>query len=134
MKRGMMNKTTILTDDEVKQLAREAASIIFGKEKIEDINYNERFEDYIRLMPLGAKCREVRGRLGLSLKEASAKFKIPQYRLKAIEEGQRGEILPGYLKKYIQVLGIKDWLKKWISVNHELAVKLDIDVETYLQD
>ena len=119
-----MNKTTILTDAEVK-FVLEKAFKAFGfdtSEKMKKTGVN--FEHVIRLSSLGAKCKEAREELGLSIKEASRELKVPQYRLKAIDDPRENEILPEVLTKYVEFLGIESWFEKWKEANPELAESL----------
>ncbi len=83
-------------------------------------------EGIIRYMPLGQEIRKARAGKRLSIKEASAALKIPQYRIKAIEEGHFSQIDPELFKIYASFLGIGDYVKTWSGENTELAEKLGI--------
>lgn len=119
-----MDKTTILTDSEVK-FVLENAFKAFGfdtSEKMKSTGVN--FEHVIRLSSLGAKCKEVREEKGLSIKEVAGKLKVPQYRLKSIDDPNEREILPDILLRYVEFLGIESWFLEWKDANPELAEKL----------
>ena len=57
-------------------------------------------EGMIRYKPFGDKFEAARLGRNLTIKEAAAQIKAPQYRLKAIENGHFSEILPDVLRKY----------------------------------
>jgi transcriptional regulator with XRE-family HTH domain len=67
---------------------------------------------------------QLREKLGFSIKEVAGKLKVPQYRLKAIDNPKESEILPDILLKYVKFLGIELWFEKWKDANSELAKKL----------
>ncbi len=83
-------------------------------------------EGIIRYMPLGQKIRKARERKRMSVKEASAALKIPQYRIKAIEEGSFSQIDPEFFQIYARFLGIEDYVESWSGENAELAEELGI--------
>jgi hypothetical protein len=83
-------------------------------------------EGIIRYMPLGQEFRKARAGKRISVKEASAALKIPQYRIKAIEEGSFSQIDPEYYEIYTRFLGIKDYVETWSRENTKLAEKLGI--------
>ena len=57
---------------------------------------------------------------GLSLKEASAKVKIPQYKLKYIETTGILDIEHDILEKYIKFLGIEKEFDEWKKQNKDI--------------
>ncbi|MDP8237278.1 MAG: helix-turn-helix domain-containing protein [Candidatus Erginobacter occultus] len=83
-------------------------------------------EGIIRYMPLGQKISKTRERKRMSVKEASAALKIPQYRIKAIEEGSFSQIDPEFFQIYARFLEIEDYVESWFGVNAELAEKMGI--------
>ena len=46
---------------------------------------------------------------------------IPQYRLRAIENGLLREIRAGLARRYFHFLGIDEWVARWCRANRELA-------------
>ena len=46
---------------------------------------------------------------------------IPQFRLRAIENGLLSEIRPELAHKYFRCLGIEEWVARWCRANRELA-------------
>lgn len=83
-------------------------------------------ESMIRYKPLGDKFAAARLRRTLTIKEAAAEIKAPQYRLKAIEKGHFSEILPDVLQKYAGFLDLDHYLKTWGRINQDLAGELGI--------
>lgn len=74
----------------------------------------------IRFLALASLCRNRRQEMGLSLKEASQRLKIPQYRLRAVEEGMLMQITPASLNVYIQFLGLADQFAHWRHGNEDV--------------
>jgi hypothetical protein len=60
------------------------------------------------------------------VKEVAAALKVPQYRIKAIEEGSVRSIQPDILRRYIAHLRLNRWTGRWASANSKLASKLGI--------
>ena len=119
-----MDKTIILTDEQV-QIIVNAMKKGLGQDitgKIEQVGLD--FETPIRMISLQEKCKEAREELGLTIKEAAARLKAPQYRIKAIEEDGPKEILPDVLEKYIKFLELEDWFQQWAEANPKVAEKL----------
>lgn len=83
-------------------------------------------ESVIRYKPFGDKFEAARLGRNLTIKEAAAQAKAPQYRLKAIEKGHFSEILPDALRKYAGFLDLDDYVKTWSQINPDLADDLGI--------
>lgn len=84
-------------------------------------------EAIIRYSPLGDKFRDERARLNLSIKEVAAQLKVPQYRIKAIEEGHFREINLEVFHKYCRLLKMDDYVADWCRKNAELAGELGLE-------
>ncbi len=84
-------------------------------------------EGMIRYKPFGDKFEAARLGRNLTIKEAAAQIKAPQYRLKAIENGHFSEILPDVLRKYAGFLDLEDYVTSWSQINPDLADDLGID-------
>ncbi len=119
-----MDKATILTEEQIELLV-DNIHLVFGREMVDQMkNTGINFEEILRLSSLGAKSQEVREKRGLAIKEVAAQLKVPQYRLKAIEEHRENEILPEVLERYIKFLKIEKWYKKWAEANPKVSKKL----------
>ena len=77
-------------------------------------------------MSLRTNCTEAREKNRLSINDAAQQLKVPQYRIKDIESGAAKRIDPTVLPRYVSLLGLGRWVKKWIAANGELAGKLGL--------
>lgn len=115
------DETKILDEDEVQRLL----GLMLGalpytvKEMLvlKDINP----EDSIRIRSLSKSFQKARETAKEMLKDTSSKTKIPQYRIRAIEEGKLAEIKPEFLKQLSRYFGLDEWCSRWATVNTELA-------------
>lgn len=116
----------ILTDDEVSAIvvAAEAAAgpeVVATADKLgidRDAN--------VRLFALRLRCANRREKLGLSLKQAAARLRVPQYRLRAIENGTLREVDVEILRSYVQLLGAGRWFRRWVLANGHLAARIGV--------
>ena len=114
-------RTSILTDDEVALVTQEISRAL-GPESSEIIkSCGLVMSDTVRWGSLRARCEEEREKRGLSLKDISSDLKIPQYRLRAIEQGTLREMKAELAHRYFRYLGIESWVKRWARGNAELA-------------
>jgi hypothetical protein len=74
----------------------------------------------IRFMGVASMCRARREEKGLGFKDISSGLKIPQYKLKAIEESSTMNIVPEILDKYVEYLGLGEEFGKWMEENREV--------------
>ena len=74
----------------------------------------------VRFRYVSSLCRNARERKNISLKQASEKLKIPQYRLKEIEGGNTKSILPDFLDRYVDFLGLMDAFSDWQKDNSDI--------------
>jgi transcriptional regulator with XRE-family HTH domain len=114
------NPTAILLDDEIAILMREALEMMPELSLLAE-STGTFFEDGFRWSSLGARCKQARAERGISIKDAAARLKIPQYRVAAVEEGRLRELVSDLAWKYFDFLGVDPWVKKWIRANRELA-------------
>jgi len=83
-------------------------------------------EDTIRKHSLITKFKDTREKKGLTIKEVSSELQIPQYRLKAIEQGYGSELKPEMFWKYCEFLDISGFVQKWIDQNQDLSKRLGL--------
>jgi hypothetical protein len=83
-------------------------------------------EKTIRFHAVAAKVRERREDRGESVKEAAGHLRVPQYRVRAIEDGHIREVDPGILVSYTAYLGLETWLARWKRANRTLAQGLGL--------
>ncbi len=107
--------TKILTDDEVSAVA-DAIRKAFGTSaaKVD-------LEQTVRFLSLSKACQGAREQRGLSIKEAAALLKVPQYRLKAIEQGSLRLIEPDTLRAYVGLLELGAYFEEWTAANPVLG-------------
>lgn len=124
MKRTL-DKAAILTDAEVAFLAKHlrnmmaesfpgVAALMGDSERI------------IRMMALSENCKMARESRGLSIKDVAAQMRVPQYRLRAIEDGSMSSLQPKYLRAYLEFLDLVQWARRWVAANSVLAERLEI--------
>lgn len=65
-------------------------------------------------------CRMRREEKGIRFKQISSALKIPQYKLKAIEENSVMNIVPEVLNRYVDYLGLGEEFGKWLEENSEV--------------
>lgn len=128
--RKLRNQTGIFTDEEVAFLT----SMVLNTLK-DSFGDNPHFapqstEKIIRWSSLRARCEREREKRGLSLKDVSARLKIPQYKLKAIEYGELETFEPVMAKNYFHFLGIERWVARWRRANRELAEQAGLFLRT----
>ena len=114
-------ETKILDDDEVKHLLELMLDVMPypAKEMLVLSNINP--EDSIRMQSLTRAFRNAREIGNQTLKDVSGKSKIPQYRIRAIEEGSLSKIKPTFLRKLSLYYDLGEWCSRWANKNTELA-------------
>jgi len=120
-----LTPTTILTPSEVSQVVAEVHAR-FG-EWFAAAGHAPAVEDTVRLGSLRAQCKAKREERGLSIKEAAGLLRVPQYRVKAIEDGACREVLGPILQAYIEELGLDAWYERWRWANSDLARRLEAE-------
>lgn len=83
-------------------------------------------EATIRYSPLQGRFEEERTARGLTIKEAAARLKVPQYRLRDIEKGNLRLIVPAIFHKYCRFLELDEYVRSWIEKNPALAEQMGI--------
>jgi DNA-binding Xre family transcriptional regulator len=121
-----LRPTTILTDEEVSEVG-ESAQDALGADIVKLMrSLGLEPEESARMSSLANRVSEARCKRGLSVKEAAAQMKMPQYRLKDIEAGMVNRIRGDVLEQYVRFLGLKRWVAKWAAANPDLATKLGV--------
>lgn len=83
--------------------------------------FNLNIADLFQFTPVSQRCSGKRQKLGLDIKGASKQSGVPQYRIKAIEEGSFSYITPEAMRKYLCFLGLEKWYRGWTLKNEELV-------------
>jgi hypothetical protein len=67
----------------------------------------------VRFQAVARRCREARENKSQTIKDVAVALKVPQYRLRAIEEVTLSEVIPEILDRYIEYLGLSSWYARW---------------------
>jgi DNA-binding XRE family transcriptional regulator len=124
-----LKKTSILDGAEIKAVTAQLRVLMPALAEIAD-RLGHDLESGARLISLKAKCTEAREKQGLSIKEVAKQLGVPQYRIKAIESGRLSEIDSLAMTRYVSLLGLGRWVKKWAKANPELTAKLGLVATT----
>ena len=81
-------------------------------------------EHLVRFLPLSKYCKKKREALNLSLKEIGSKLKVPNYKLKAIEETTLHAVKHEILIQYIKFLGIEKEFELWAQENQDILEEI----------
>lgn len=123
----------ILTDDEVRALAKATKAFLGPEIMAISKSYDLSIEDSLRYMSLSARLEDSRTARGLTLKETAKELKVPKYRLEDVEKGAIKNLMPGLLVEYVAFLGLKAWLGKWKKANADLSARLGLAAGTGIQ-
>jgi transcriptional regulator with XRE-family HTH domain len=117
-------RTKILSDAEVEFLTsaiRDCFPQLFDKSIIPS---GIDLEALVRFDAVAQRCRMARESRGLTIKEVAANLKVPQYRLKAIEDGHLLELRPAILEKYLGFLSLGRWFARWAKANQVICKRI----------
>lgn len=121
-----LNRNEILTDRQVEDTVRlmhdhlgEGFLALAGKLSFD-------FGESVRLHPLHARVVAAREARGLTIKQVAAELCVPQYRLRAVEEGTSRTIDPVVALAYVGFLGLARWARRWATANPELAEEIGL--------
>jgi hypothetical protein len=117
-----LTTTSIMNDDELAIVARGIRQLVGENVTLAVEAYGLDLEAILRFMPVAEKCRIARARKDLSLKDAARALRVPQYRLKDIEENRVRAVEQVVLIRYIEFLDLKQWFSRWkASTSYELS-------------
>ena len=85
-----------------------------------------RVEDRLRMTPLARRFQAVREKRALTIKDAAFRLKVPQYRLRAVEDGSTRGFDADLFWKYVEFLDLSDWVSEWAEANRTFARRLRI--------
>jgi predicted GH43/DUF377 family glycosyl hydrolase len=124
MARRELTSTSILRDTEL-SLLRERLREVLGPEIVGAMkSYGIDMDASLRFSSLAAKCRAAREEKGFSLRQAALKLKVPQYRLREIEDARIKAINGTLLRTYVEFLGIEQWFSRWAKQNRVLHARV----------
>jgi hypothetical protein len=122
--RGTIRTTKILTDTEVAFILRRILETLPPDWRVVIIRDPTGLEAQVRFGSVAARCRAGRALRRISLKEAAAGARLPQYRVKAIETSRLNEVQTDALHCYIQFLGLQSWFTRWRRANPAVVTLL----------
>lgn len=86
--------------------------------------YDIRPKDMIRFQVVSGMCLSQREKKDLTLKQIALSLKVPQYRLKYIENSSVKNISAGILENYIDHLDLRRWFDEWKKCNLDVYKRL----------
>jgi hypothetical protein len=125
--RGLRRK--ILAEDEVRYVSRRLREVIGPLLGDLSSRYSLDIEGSVRFGAVATRLREAREARGMDLKGAAKAVRIPQYRLRYIEECNLRHLRASELHAYIEFLDLKTWFARWRKANPKLARRLDRMIE-----
>ena len=125
-KKAQALRRKILSEDEFRLILQRLKEVM-GQPFIDlTEQYGLNLEDNLRFQTVTVRLREAREDRGMSLKNAAAALKVPQYRLREIEDGRLKNILRDLLVAYVDFLKLKIWFGKWKRANPGLVARLGL--------
>jgi hypothetical protein len=116
----------ILSEDEVQALAERIEDAL-GQPTMDRLRFSGIDpEEGLRFLAVARQVAERRMANGLDIKTAAGLLKVAQYRLRDIEAGRVGSIVPDVLAAYIDHLRLKPWFSRWKKANPGLATRIGL--------
>ncbi len=115
----------IVSDEVVAMLAKELRRLIADSFPAATPS-PQHAERTIRFMPLSTQITRRREELGLDVRTLSRRLKIPQYRIRDIEEARLGKIVPEFLRRYVEALELEEFFADWQKANPALAREFEL--------
>lgn len=121
-----LRENWILTDEQVKEVARLMSAVFRREFPVAAGCASASSEDIVRLSSLRARCARARQERGFDVKAVARLLKVPQYRVRAVEDGSRSEMKPEAVRLYVEFLGLQRWARRWAKANPELAERIGL--------
>ena len=116
----------MLSDDEARLMAQRLKQVM-GQPFVDLMDrYEIDVEANLRFMSVASRVQEVRQKKKLDLKEAASALKVPQHRLRDIEQGRLKRIVADILLQYVHLLGLKTWFGRWRKANPGVVDRLGL--------
>jgi hypothetical protein len=126
--RSLMRK--ILSEDEVRLISRRLGKVMTPILGELSSRYGPDIEDTVRFQAVATRLRDAREHRSIDLKAAAKILRIPQYRLRDIEQCHLKNLKASVLHRYIDFLGLGRWFARWRKANSKLAAHLGQDGES----
>jgi hypothetical protein len=126
--------TKILSSREI-EVSVAGIRLLFGDGIMGEVRrFGIDLEGSTRFYAVSAKCKEAREAKGLSIKETARALRVPQYRIKQVEQGHIRSLQPEVLRAYVSFLGLDRWAQRWGSANRGLAEHLGLKKRHHAAD
>ena len=122
-----MSKRKVLSSESDVKVITKIMRAVLGPDLMKHIDEQGiQVEDIIRFTPVQKEIQASRESQGMSLKDAAARLKVRQYKLRDIESGLFSRIEPEILNAYCGLLGLGGFMESWCWDNRALADKIGI--------
>lgn len=119
----------ILSEGEVRIVTLELEKVLGHMLGELSHRYGFEIEDSVRFGAVANRLREAREARGMDVKAAAKAVRVPQYRLRYIEECSVKNLRASDLRAYIEFLGSEKWFAQWTRANKKLAARLAANAE-----
>jgi hypothetical protein len=118
--------TKILTPQEIRLVARRIKAMLPAEIFQFSQSRSRSVENTLRIGSLSKRCQVEREKLGLTIKQVAAQLKVPQYHVKAIDEGDIREIEKTCWGSTWSCWDYRNGCSKWVAANPGLARRLGL--------
>jgi hypothetical protein len=125
-KKAQALQRSILSNDDVRELT-DGLRDAMGHSMTElFLRYGIDPEQHFRFMAVARRIVERREAKGLDIKTVARQMKVPQYRVRDIENGRVNRIVPALLAGYVNHLELKVWFGRWKKKNPSVVTKIGL--------
>jgi|GEM_PF-3508349 len=117
----------ILSEDDIVSLTDRFRDMMNRSGLEQLLRYGIDPEEYFRFMAVATRLGERREAKGLDIKTVANRLKVPQYRLRDVENCRVNKLLPDVLTAYVDYLGLKSWFGRWKKGNPEIVARLGLE-------
>jgi hypothetical protein len=114
--------TAILAEDEVRAIVARMRGALAAD--LPAAAETAVIEAIVRFGAVAAKCQERREERGGTIRGIAGLLKVPQRSLKNIEENRAEAVSPDVLARYVALLELEEWYRRWALANPRLAARL----------
>lgn len=86
--------------------------------------YETHFGEGLRFGAVATLCREARERMAMTTAEVARRLRTAQYRIRAVDSNRFREVDADVLRRYVELLGIRPWFRRWARANRSLMEAL----------
>jgi len=119
-----------LTRKEAEYIAKRIRALtkeIVGKEHGYIVDkFAKNYANNILFTAISEKIKAKREKRNLTIKKISTELKIPQYKIRYIENASLSNIEKGYLEKYLYFLDLTQYYSKWAKKHKDIVDKYNL--------